>query len=155
MRKPTAIALEAVALVAALFVGVVSSSAVTSHSATTSPVSNHDVGLFEDLQYLTGPELDTRLDEYKALGVQWARFQLIWANVQRAGPTSFDWGPYDELIPKLLQRGIHPLGVIDTTPPWAARFGGCGEDTCGPADASQYAAFAQSAATRSEGKVGA
>jgi len=50
-------------------------------------------GLFEDLQYLTGTALTDRLDEFVRLGVGWARFQLIWANVQRYSPDSFDWGP--------------------------------------------------------------
>ena len=113
------------------------------------------LGLFEDLQYLTGPALDRRLDEYSALGVQWARFQVIWANVQRDGPNSYDWGPYDGLVQGLQKRGIKPLAVLGTSPGWAKRAPGCAADTCAPADPAQFAAFAKTAAARYTGKIAA
>ncbi len=122
--------------------------------ADTVPADNQ-LGLFEDLQYLTGSSLDTRLDEYQALGVHWARFQLLWANVQRWGPASYDWAPVDELVTKLGQRGIRPLAVLGTTPPWAARVAGCNRDTCAPTDAAQLAAFARTAAARYSGRIAA
>ena len=122
--------------------------------ADTVPADNQ-LGLFEDLQYLTGSALDTRLDEYQALGAHWARFQLLWANVQRWGPASYDWAPVDELVTKLGQRGIRPLAVLGTTPPWAARVAGCNRDTCAPTDAAQLAAFARTAAARYSGRIAA
>ena len=121
----------------------------------TSGATSSQLGLFEDLQYLTGSALDARLGDYQALGVQWARFQLLWANVQRSGPGSYDWAPVDELVTKLGQRGIRPLAVVGTTPPWAARVAGCSQDTCAPTDPAQLAAFARTAATRYAGKIAA
>ena len=107
--------------------------ALATHAASARRASA-DMGLFEDLQYMTGAALQTRLDQYQAIGAKWARFQMIWSNVQSGGPGSYDWQPYDELIAGLVARGIQPLVVIDTTPSWA-RPAHCSEQpTCAPAD---------------------
>lgn len=111
-------------------------------------------GMFEDLQYLTGAALSARLDAYRATGVTWARFQLIWNAVQRGGLGSYDWAPYDALVDGLIVRGIRPLAVLTTTPSWA-RPPGCTDLTCGPADAAQYAAFAHTVAERYSGRIAA
>jgi hypothetical protein len=112
-----------------------------------------DMGLFEDLQYMTGTALQARLNQYQAIGAKWARFQMIWSNVQSGGPDSYDWQPYDELIAGLLARGIQPLVVIDTTPSWA-RPADCEEQpTCAPANPSQYAEFAAAAVARYHAEV--
>lgn len=105
-------------------------------------------GMFEDLQYLTGSALSSRLDEYARLGVRVARFQLIWNNVQYAGPASYDWTYIDALMTGLRARGITPLPVIDTTPTWARPSTCARAEVCAPADAGQYAAFAGAAAAR-------
>ena len=159
--------LTALLVVAALLGGPLSAGAAPSAPGTVvlgpatvlhrgaATAGNGQLGLFEDLQYLSGPALDRRLDEYQALGVRWARFQLLWANVQRWGPTSFEWGPTDELVTKLGQRGIRALAVVGTTPPWAARTPGCTRDTCAPTDPAQLAAFARTAATRYAGRIAA
>jgi hypothetical protein len=106
------------------------------------------MGLFEDLQYMTGATLQARLNQYQAIGAKWARFQMIWSNVQSGGPDSYNWQPYDELISGLVARGIQPLVVIDTTPGWA-RPADCQEQpTCAPANPAQYAQFAAAAVAR-------
>jgi polysaccharide biosynthesis protein PslG len=112
-----------------------------------------DMGLFEDLQYMTGAALQTRLDQYQAIGAKWARFQLIWSNVQSGGPDSYDWQPYDELIAGLVARGIQPLVVIDTTPSWARPADCESQPTCAPADPAQYAQFAADAVARYQSEV--
>ncbi len=114
-----------------------------------------ELGLFEDLQYLTGPALDRRLDEYAALGVQWARFQVIWADVQRGGPDSYDWSHHDGLVQGLQKRGIKALAVLGTSPGWAQRALGCSGDTCAPTYPAQFGAFARTVATRYAGRVAA
>lgn len=113
------------------------------------------LGLAEDLQYLTGDALEARLDDYARLGVQWARFQLIWANVQPDGPADWRWGPIDALVDGLEARGISVLGAVTTTPAWADRAPGCAEQTCAPADPAQFASFAGAAAARYQGRVAA
>jgi len=126
--------------------------ALATHAAAARRASA-DMGLFEDLQYMTGPALQTRLDQYQAIDAKWARFQMIWSNVQSAGPSSYDWQPYDELIAGLVARGIQPLVVIDTTPSWA-RPADCQEQpTCAPADPAQYAQFAAAAVARYHAEV--
>jgi hypothetical protein len=122
-------------------------SAVTTHAAAARHTSA-DMGLFEDLQYMTGTALQTRLDQYQAIGAKWARFQMIWSDVQSGGPGSYDWQPYDELIAGLVARGIQPLVVIDTTPSWARPTDCQAQPTCAPADPAQYAQFAAAAVAR-------
>ena len=103
--------------------------------------------MFEDLQYLTGSTLTSRLDAYTGLGLRYARFQLIWANVQYVDAAHYDWTHYDVLVRELLARGLRPLPVVGTTPAWA-RDAGCREETCAPADAAAFARFAAAAAAR-------
>lgn len=121
--------------------------AARSHAAAARRESA-DMGLFEDLQYMTGSALQARLDQYQAIGAKWARFQMIWSNVQSSGPSSYDWQPYDELIAGLLARGIQPLVVIDTTPTWARPADCQDQPTCAPADPAQFAQFAAAAVAR-------
>jgi hypothetical protein len=122
--------------------------ATTSASAGLDLAPNAQVGLFDDLEYLTGTALQARLDQYAALGLRWARFQMIWGTVQAGGPASYDWSNYDALISGLLARGIQPLVVIDTSPTWD-RVAGCSTGlTCAPADPAAYASFAAAAAAR-------
>lgn len=106
------------------------------------------MGLFEDLQYMSGAALQARLDQYQAIGAKWARFQMIWSDVQSGGPNSYNWQPYDELIAGLVARGIQPLVVIDTTPSWARPVDCESQPTCAPANPAQYAQFAAAAVAR-------
>ena len=108
---------------------------------------NASAGLFEDLQYLTGSALSSRLDQYAAAGAKVARFQVIWGNVQSSGPSSYDWQYIDAVVAGLNARGIRALPVLDTTPSWA-RPAGCSQLVCAPANPSQYATFAGAAAAR-------
>ncbi len=104
------------------------------------------LGMSEDLEYLTGADLSARLDQYSKLGVRVARFQLIWANVQLGGPTSYNWSTVDAVVNGLVARGIQPLPVIDATPTWARPSSCTSTETCAPADPNQYATFAAAAA---------
>ncbi len=111
-----------------------------------------DLGITEDVQYLSGPELDARLDAYVQLGVRWVRFQVIWDVVERHGPGTADWSRYDELVRELHERGLKPLAIIQTTPAWA-RVPDCEHVLCPPADAADYARFAAEAAARYAGRI--
>jgi hypothetical protein len=106
-----------------------------------------DLGFFEDLQYLTGAALSKRLDQIAATGAKRARFQMIWSNIQNRDATTYTWRFYDDLINGLVTRGIAPLAVLGTTPTWA-RPAGCVVETCEPASAQKFGAFARKAAGR-------
>jgi len=106
-----------------------------------------DLGFFEDLQYLTGTALSKRLDQIAATGAKRARFQMIWSNIQNRDATTYTWRFYDDLITGLIARGITPLAVLGTTPTWA-RPAGCVVETCEPASAAKFGAFARKAADR-------
>jgi len=152
-RRALQLAGAAAGVLGAGVVGLPLAATAWAGPALTAPATGF--GLFEDLQYLTGTALTDRLDEFVRLGVGWARFQMIWANVQRYSPGSFDWGPVDALVAALVARNIRPLAVLDTSPPWASRAPGCAEDTCAPTDPAQFAAFAKTAAARYTGRVAA
>lgn len=107
-----------------------------------------DLGLFEDVQYLTGSALDQRLDAYKASGAKWVRFQLIWANVQVGGPNYYYWAAYDQLIAGLAARGLKPLPILIDTPAWARASDCTDAPECHAADPQQFANFAAVAAAR-------
>jgi hypothetical protein len=106
------------------------------------------LGLSQDIEYLTGATLSARLDQYAKLGVKVARFQLIWASVQRDGPTSYAWANIDAVVNGLLSRGIEPLPVIDATPTWARPSSCTSTETCAPAGPGPYATFAAAAVAR-------
>jgi len=116
--------------------------------AAAAPTGAGGFGLAGDLEWLTGSALNAELDRYRTLGVQYARFQLVWGAVQRHGRTSFDWAPIDALVAGLVARGIQPIAVIGTTPSWASRAGGCTALICAPTNPAQFAAFARAAAAR-------
>jgi len=127
---------------------------LSSRSDASVLASRPAFGLFEDLQYLSAPALAGRLAAYRATGVTWARFQVIWGTVQRDGPASYDWAPYDRLVSALVAHGLRPLAVITTAPGWA-RAAGCAQLTCAPRDPRTYAAFAAAAARRYAGRIAA
>ncbi len=115
-----------------------------------------ELGISEDVQYLSGQALGARLDNYVRLGVRWVRFQLQWAYVEPS-PGSYDpaWvAGYDALMSAISKRGLKAIVEIQTTPPWA-RGAGCSGVLCAPADVSAYAAFAGAVAKRYAGRVGA
>jgi polysaccharide biosynthesis protein PslG len=121
---------------------------VTTPGPTVPPGSlGSRLGFFEDFEYLSGAALDRRLDQIAATGAKWARFQLLWNSVQSGGPTKHWWKPFDDLVAGLRARGIQPIAVLGTTPPWA-REPGCSVETCAPADPAAFAGFAAEAAAR-------
>lgn len=100
------------------------------------------------IQYLSAPELARQLDDYKALGVRWLRFDLAWSGVQADGPDSYNWDPYDRLVRAAHERDIRLLGMIGYTPAWARPASCRSDDKCAPAKVQDFAFFAGQAARR-------
>jgi hypothetical protein len=92
-------------------------------------------------------DMSATLARYQAAGGTVIRFDLDWANVQRSGPTSWDWSAYDGLVSALEARHLTALPILDYTPAWA-RPSGCTSEQCGPADPSAFATFAAAAVSR-------
>jgi polysaccharide biosynthesis protein PslG len=91
-------------------------------------------------------ELARELDGYRAVGARWIRVEINWHVIQAAGPQSFNWPPFDDVVRGARERGINVLGVINYTPPWARD--GAGDPAHPPARPADYAAFAAQAVRR-------
>jgi polysaccharide biosynthesis protein PslG len=81
-----------------------------------------------------------QLDELQTAGAKWLRVDINWAQIQRGGPTSYDWSLQDRLISAARARGMQVIGTIVYTPNWARPSGTSA--TYGP-DPATYAAFAR------------
>ena len=121
--------------------------ACAAESSTGRPEAR-TLGIFEDVQYLEGDALSRRLDAYRALGVHWVRFQMIWDNVQPMGPHGYHWSHYDALVRAIVKRKLEPLAVLGTAPPWARPSTCTDAQTCAPASPQAFADFARAAAHR-------
>jgi hypothetical protein len=97
-----------------------------------------------DLQALGGRERGRYLDAVKAAGAGWIRVGIYWASIQRRGPTSYDWAPFDRVVTAARRRGINVLGTIIYAPAWARAPGA--PSAAPPADPAVFAAFASRAA---------
>jgi polysaccharide biosynthesis protein PslG len=93
---------------------------------------------------LSSAELARSLDEYRAVGADWIRIDLNWSLIQRGGPTSYDWEPFDRIVSAARSRGLRVLAVVQYTPAWARP--GTPDSSYPPADLSTYAAFCRAAA---------
>jgi hypothetical protein len=82
------------------------------------------------------------LDVIKEVGSRWVRIDINWAQIQAAGPTSYDWAPIDRVVQGATARGLKVLGLIVYTPAWARAAGT--SHRYGP-DPAKYAAFVSEA----------
>lgn len=104
------------------------------------------VALGGAIQNESAPELTRDFDAIAGSGAHWARMDVNWDVVQHAGPTSYDWAPFDGVVRAARARGLEVLATILYTPPWA-RPAGMSANTP-PVSVAEYAAFARAAALR-------
>jgi polysaccharide biosynthesis protein PslG len=102
-------------------------------------------------QYLDAAERDRRLDDFKALGVRWVRFDFNWDDIQHSGRNSYNWTKYDGVVDAANARGIKILGMIAYTPPWA-RPNNCDTMFCPPKNLNDYSNFVSQTVTRYKSK---
>ena len=102
-----------------------------------------------DLQALGARERNRYLDAVKGLGAGWIRIGIYWSVIQRRGPATYDWAPFDRVVKAARRRGLRVLGTILFAPGWARAPGA--PRTAPPADPAAFAAFAGRAARRSSG----
>ena len=107
------------------------------------PASVFGVAAGGAIQNEDSATLTRDVDTYDRMGAGWIRFDVNWAMVQRRGPESYDWTPFDRLVAAARARGLQALGTILYTPSWARPAGTSA--TWAP-DAARYAAFAGAAA---------
>jgi hypothetical protein len=131
-------------VLAALAVWLAVATAATATRATAAAPSSFGVADGGDIQTLSRADLARYLDGVKRAGARWIRIGIYWAVVQRAGPRSYDWRPFDRVVNAARRRRLAVLGVIVYTPAWARA-----KDMPGaapPLDLGLYASFAGRAA---------
>jgi hypothetical protein len=108
--------------------------------------------------YITGAErnsndgdgVSTLIRLGQEAGVQWAREELSWANLEPA-PGDFSWGHFDSRLGQLANAGYGIVGMLLTTPGWA-RPDGCSADYwCAPANAQDFGDFVGAVVERYDG----
>lgn len=101
------------------------------------------------LTSLNATDLNTYLDDYKALGVQWIRFDFPWAWIQPTNTATYTWAPYDAVVNAANARGIKVLGVIFEPPQWAINPTCTRAEyyQCPPRSNAEYATFAAKVVT--------
>jgi hypothetical protein len=124
---------------------------------TPPPLSQHEeVNLFGMNTYITGLERnqedrDTGVSRLLSLGreagVDWAREELSWANLEPHQKGDMNYQYYDNRVLELAQSGYGIVGVLLTTPEWArvddctSRNGRIEDYWCPPANAQDYGDF--------------
>jgi len=120
--------------------------AATAAAATRATAAATKFGVADggDIQTLSRADLARYLDGVRGAGARWIRIGIYWEVIQRAGPRSYEWRPFDRVVNAARRRRLAVLGVILYTPGWARARGMPG--TAPPRDLRDYAAFAGRAA---------
>jgi hypothetical protein len=106
-----------------------------------------------ELVDLNQSTLDSRLSDFKNVGVKWVRMDIPWSQVQAGGPNSYNWDSYDRVVQSVQKHGLNMLAIVDYTPAWA-RASGCNlseQERCRPADPNRFAQYAGAVAARYAG----
>lgn len=85
---------------------------------------------------------DLNLDA--AAGAKWLRVNINWAVIQASGRHSYNWRSTDRVVRAAQARGMHVLGIIIYTPPWAEASHSCPQADCAP-NPVDFASFAHAA----------
>jgi hypothetical protein len=117
---------------------------VTAPPAVTTPSgSRFGISAGGNLQNLSSGDLGRYMDGAAAAHVGWIRFDINWNVIQYNGPSSYNWGPFDQVVNAATARGIKALGIITYTPPWARAAGTTSYYP--PTNLSDYANFCTAA----------
>lgn len=104
-----------------------------------------------DLLFYSQAQLNTAFDALQGTGIDTVRIMIPWAAIEPL-PGWYDWSAIDRVVNTAAARNIKVLGVLNSTPLWAAV-----PDTLPlagmPKDNAQFANFARIVATRYKGKV--
>ncbi len=118
-----------------------------SFSASLQSVQPDQISFFGMNTYITGLErinndgddgIATLIALGRAAGVEWAREELSWGNLERRGKNRWDWRYFDRRLRQLAEAGYGIIGMLLTTPAWA-RVADCEERTQRYAAAGVYA----------------
>jgi hypothetical protein len=94
-------------------------SSASDRRTAAAPVTRLGIADGGDIHNLSARDRGRSLDGIKRTGASWIRVSIYWSVVQRRGPASYDWRPFDAVVKGARRRGLAVLGTILDTPPWA------------------------------------
>jgi hypothetical protein len=94
------------------------------------------------LQGETRATLVRDVTEDRSAGSKWLRVDVNWAQIQAAGPSTYNWTALDAVVTQARARGMKVLGGILYTPSWARP---AGTPASWAPDPAAYARFAATA----------
>ncbi len=124
--------------------------AVKFGSATVSTGTTFGMALGGSYQSLSAADLNRRFADMEAMGVQWVRFDISWADIQSSGSSSYIWAPYDAVVHAARQHNLNILAMMGYAPQWAQQTSCAGQFACPPNGTSSFATFAAAAAKHYE-----
>jgi hypothetical protein len=135
------VAVRRACLVAAVVACITAAGVATAFVTAEPAASASRLGVADggDLQALGARERNRYLDAVKHVGAGWIRIGIYWSVIQRHGPTSYDWAPFDRVVQAARRRGLKILGTILFAPGWARAPGA--PRAAPPVDAAVFGAF--------------
>lgn len=117
-------------------------------------VSRKTVGFADsDLYFMSPTDVNKTLDMMQSAGVNTVRVMIPWAGIEKTQGT-YNWTAVDTIVNAANARGMSVLGMVNSTPQWAAQAGQPALSGP-PASNAVFAGFAKRVATRYAGKVSA
>jgi len=116
-------------------------------TGSTTPVSlgRFGMALGGSYQTFSTAELNKNFADMEAMGVQWVRFDIAWNDIQSGGSSSYNWGPYDNVVNAARQHNLKILGILDFAPTWAQQPSCAGQFACPPNGTSSFATYVTAA----------
>jgi polysaccharide biosynthesis protein PslG len=122
-------------------------------SASIDPSSTTVALADSDVYGMTQADVDKTMDAIRATNVNSVRLLIPWAGVE-ARQGQLDWSMVDKTVNSAASRNLAVVGVVNSTPLWAASTGG--QYLSGrPASPEAYGDFVAKVASRYQGKIGA
>lgn len=116
--------------------------------ATAPPTDNTGIALGSGYTALDQSEMEKVVEDIRASGVNWVRFDFDWSYIEST-QGSFDWSGTDRLVETATDAGLEVLGLITYTPEWARDPSVAESDShTRPEDPNTFANFAGLAAER-------
>lgn len=117
-------------------------------------VSRKTVGFADsDIYFMSAADVNKTLDMMQSAGVNTVRVMIPWAGVEATKGT-YNWAAVDKVVNAANARGMSVLGMVNSTPQWAAQAGQPALSGP-PASNAVFADFTKRVATRYTGKISA
>ncbi len=117
-------------------------------------VSRRTVGFADsDLYFMSAADVNKTLDMMQSAGVNTVRVMIPWPGIEKT-QGSYNWTAVDTIVNAANARGMSVLGMVNSTPQWAAQAGQPALSGP-PASNAVFADFANRVATRYKGKISA